>query len=138
MLMPRRGKKFLCELILLFLFFSHICSLRVPKPGMKVVKLGGPCYRIGVGGGAASSTIQVSWCQSIRYLYVIFANLFLFQGKNEEELDFQAVQRGDAEMEQKVNRVIRACVELGEKNPIVSIHDQVFLLFFLISWSTRF
>ncbi len=27
-------------------------------------------------------------------------------------------------MEQKVNRVIRACVELGEANPIVSIHDQ--------------
>ena len=26
---------------------------------MKVIKLGGPCYRIGVGGGAASSTIQV-------------------------------------------------------------------------------
>jgi phosphoribosylformylglycinamidine synthase len=40
------------------------------------------------------------------------------------ELDFNAVQRGDAEMEQKVNRVIRACVELGERNPIVSIHDQ--------------
>ena len=27
-------------------------------------------------------------------------------------------------MEQKVNRVIRACVELGEKNPIQSLHDQ--------------
>ena len=27
-------------------------------------------------------------------------------------------------MENKLNRVIRACVELGEKNPIVSIHDQ--------------
>ena len=27
-------------------------------------------------------------------------------------------------MEQKVNRVIRACVELGAGNPIVSIHDQ--------------
>ncbi len=27
-------------------------------------------------------------------------------------------------MEQKVNRVIRACSELGENNPIVSIHDQ--------------
>jgi len=27
-------------------------------------------------------------------------------------------------MEQKVNRVIRACVELGDDNPIVSIHDQ--------------
>jgi phosphoribosylformylglycinamidine synthase len=46
------------------------------------------------------------------------------QGTNVEELDFQAVQRGDAEMEQKVNRVIRTCVELGERNPIVSIHDQ--------------
>ena len=27
-------------------------------------------------------------------------------------------------MEQKVNRVIRACIELGDANPIVSIHDQ--------------
>ncbi len=36
------------------------------------------------------------------------------------ELDFNAVQRGDAEMEQKVNRVIRACVELGGSNPIVT------------------
>jgi len=27
-------------------------------------------------------------------------------------------------MEQKVNRVIRACVELGPENPILSIHDQ--------------
>ncbi len=71
--------------------------------GMKVVKLGGPAYRIGMGGGAASSMVQ---------------------GENVAELDFNAVQRGDAEMEQKVNRVIRACVELGESNPIVSIHDQ--------------
>lgn len=74
-----------------------------PEKGMLVVKLGGPAYRIGMGGGAASSMIQ---------------------GENIEELDFNAVQRGDAEMEQKVNRVIRACVELGEENPIVSIHDQ--------------
>ena len=61
-------------------------------------------YRIGVGGGAASS-IQV-------------------QGDNAAELDFGAVQRGDAEMEQKLNRLIRACVELGYGNPIRSIHDQ--------------
>jgi phosphoribosylformylglycinamidine synthase len=40
------------------------------------------------------------------------------------DLDFSAVQRGDAEMEQKMNRAIRACVEMGEKNPICSIHDQ--------------
>jgi phosphoribosylformylglycinamidine synthase len=74
-----------------------------PQKGMLVVKVGGPAYRIGMGGGAASSMIQ---------------------GENIAELDFNAVQRGDAEMEQKLNRVIRACVELGEKNPIQSIHDQ--------------
>ncbi|GBE33810.1 phosphoribosylformylglycinamidine synthase [bacterium BMS3Bbin06] len=74
-----------------------------PEPGMLVVKVGGPAYRIGIGGGAASSMIQ---------------------GENIEELDFSAVQRGDAEMEQKLNRVIRACVERGAENPIVSIHDQ--------------
>ena len=74
-----------------------------PEPKMLVTKIGGPAYRIGMGGGAASSMVQ---------------------GENEAELDFNAVQRGDAEMEQKVNRVIRACVELGDKNPIVSIHDQ--------------
>lgn len=64
---------------------------------------GGPAYRIGLGGGAASSMVQ---------------------GENKESLDFDAVQRGDAEMEQKTNRVIRACVEMGADNPIVSIHDQ--------------
>ncbi len=74
-----------------------------PSRGMLVVKVGGPAYRIGIGGGAASSMIQ---------------------GENIEELDFSAVQRGDAEMEQKLNRVIRACVEMGGDNPIVSIHDQ--------------
>ena len=74
-----------------------------PEEGMWVVKVGGPAYRIGIGGGAASSMVQ---------------------GENVAELDFNAVQRGDAEMEQKVNRVLRACVELGEANPLVSIHDQ--------------
>lgn len=31
---------------------------------------------------------------------------------------------GDAEMEQKLNRVVRACLEMGKRNPILSIHDQ--------------
>ncbi|XP_047003252.1 phosphoribosylformylglycinamidine synthase isoform X1 [Schistocerca americana] len=75
-----------------------------PEKGMKVVKIGGPVYRIGVGGGAASS-VEV-------------------QGDNKSELDFGAVQRGDAEMEQKLHRFIRACLEMGSKNPICSIHDQ--------------
>jgi phosphoribosylformylglycinamidine synthase len=74
-----------------------------PEKEMLVVKIGGPAYRIGIGGGAASSMIQ---------------------GENIAELDFNAVQRGDAEMEQKMNRVLRACIEMGDKNPVISIHDQ--------------
>ncbi|KAG1710488.1 Phosphoribosylformylglycinamidine synthase [Nymphon striatum] len=74
-----------------------------PDTTMEVVKIGGPVYRIGVGGGAASS-IHV-------------------QGSSQAQLDFDAVQRGDAEMAQKLNRVVRACIENAE-NPICSIHDQ--------------
>ncbi len=74
----------------------HHVTKGSPEVGMWVVKLGGPAYRIGMGGGAASSMVQ---------------------GENVAELDFNAVQRGDAEMEQKVNRVIRACCELGETTP---------------------
>ncbi|KAM4575374.1 phosphoribosylformylglycinamidine synthase [Fundulus diaphanus] len=74
------------------------------EAGMEVVKIGGPVYRIGVGGGAASS-VQV-------------------QGDNCSERDLGAVQRGDAEMEQKMNRALRACLERSSGNPICSIHDQ--------------
>jgi phosphoribosylformylglycinamidine synthase len=48
----------------------------------------------------------------------------MLQGENVSELDFDAVQRGDAEMEQKMNRVIRACNEMGDKTLIDVIHDQ--------------
>lgn len=34
------------------------------------------------------------------------------------------MQRGDAEMSQKLWRVVRSCCELGDANPIVQIHDQ--------------
>ena len=52
---------------------------------MMVVKIGGPAYRIGMGGGAASSRAS---------------------GDADAELDFNAVQRGDAEMENKVKYVV--------------------------------
>ena len=74
-----------------------------PARGMLIIQIGGPAYRIGVGGGSASSLIQE---------------------KAREELDFNAVQRGNAQMEQKLNRVIRACIEMGNENPILSVHDQ--------------
>ncbi len=73
------------------------------EKGLLIVQVGGPAYRVGFGGGAASSMLQ---------------------GENVSELDFDAVQRGDAEMEQKMNRVIRACNEMGDKSLIDVIHDQ--------------
>ena len=76
---------------------------KIPEDGMLIIQAGGPAYRIGLGGGSASSLIQ---------------------GENRQDLDFNAVQRGNAEMEQKLNRVIRACIEMGDDNPILSIHDQ--------------
>ncbi|XP_017130543.1 phosphoribosylformylglycinamidine synthase [Drosophila elegans] len=75
-----------------------------PSRGQLLAKIGGPVYRIGVGGGAASS-VEI-------------------QGSGDAELDFNAVQRGDPEMENKLNRVVRACLELGDQNPILAIHDQ--------------
>jgi phosphoribosylformylglycinamidine synthase len=73
------------------------------QPGWRILQIGGPAYRIGFGGGAASSMLQ---------------------GENVEELDFNAVQRGDAETEQRMNRVIRACSEMGDGTLIEVIHDQ--------------
>ena len=45
-------------------------------------------------------------------------------GDNSSDRDLGAVQRGDAEMEQKMNRALRACLERAGENPIRSIHDQ--------------
>jgi len=75
----------------------------IPVVGMKIVSIGGKAYRIGFGGGAASS---------------------MHQGDNEAELDFNAVQRGDAEIARKEYCVVRACIEMGERNPIAVAHDQ--------------
>lgn len=82
---------------------ARFANKGAPEKGMLVVKIGGPCYRIGIGGGAASSRVQSS---------------------ENADLDFDAVQRGDAEMENRMNRLMRACCDLGDKNPIVSVHDQ--------------
>lgn len=89
---------------------KHVSKDRC-ETGMLVVKIGGPAYRIGLGGGAASS---VAGGDNARR-----------QGQeNGDDLDFNAVQRGDAQMAQKLWRVVRACVDMGDDNPIVQIHDQ--------------
>ena len=70
--------------------------------GSLIVQLGGPALRIGLGGGAASS---------------------MATGSNAEDLDFDSVQRGNAEMERRCQEVINSCIALGADNPILSIHD---------------
>ena len=70
--------------------------------GAYIVQIGGPAMRIGLGGGAASS---------------------MMTGTNDEALDFNSVQRGNAEMQRRCQGVINACAAMGRKNPILSIHD---------------
>ncbi|MFO1322158.1 MAG: phosphoribosylformylglycinamidine synthase [Burkholderiales bacterium] len=70
--------------------------------GTALVQLGGPGMLIGLGGGAASS---------------------MATGANTEALDFDSVQRGNAEMQRRCQEVIDRCWALGADNPILSIHD---------------
>ncbi|KAG9508654.1 Phosphoribosylformylglycinamidine synthase [Fragariocoptes setiger] len=96
---------------------AHNVNKLTPTVGMCVAKVGGPVYRIGMGGGAASSATATTSKGSKGT-----------DGDNDnaDELNFHAVQRGDPEMEQKLNRIIRGAIELqpNEANPIFSIHDQ--------------
>jgi len=70
--------------------------------GALLVQLGGAGMLIGLGGGAASS---------------------MATGSNSADLDFDSVQRGNPEMERRAQEVIDRCWQLGEANPIISIHD---------------
>jgi phosphoribosylformylglycinamidine synthase len=70
--------------------------------GSLLVQLGGPGMRIGMGGSAASS---------------------MAAGTNTADLDFDSVQRGNPEIERRVQEVINHCWGLGEKNPVLAIHD---------------
>lgn len=72
------------------------------ESGMFIGKIGGPAYKIGFGGGSASSRILSS---------------------SNKNIDYNAVQREDPAMEEKMNRVIEQCSNL-DNNPILSIHDQ--------------
>ena len=71
-------------------------------PGTLLIQLGGPGMRIGVGGGAASS---------------------MASGSNQADLDFNSVQRGNAEIQRRAQEVIDRCWQQGVDNPILSIHD---------------
>ena len=80
---------------------EHIEKVEIPV-GAKLIVLGGPAMRIGLGGGAASS---------------------MTSGHGQEDLDFASVQRGNPEMERRCQEVIDRCWQQGEHNPIAFIHD---------------
>ena len=64
------------------------------------MQLGGPAFRIGIGGGAASSR----------------------DGGQDEQLDFNSVQRDNAEMQRRAQSVLDALRHRPD-NPILSLHD---------------
>lgn len=72
-----------------------------PEKEDRIVLLGGDNYRIGMGGGAVSSVAT---------------------GEFGNQIELNAVQRSNPEMQKRVCNAIRALVESGE-NPVISIHD---------------
>jgi phosphoribosylformylglycinamidine synthase len=74
---------------------------KIPESGDAVVVLGGDNYRIGMGGGAVSSVATGE-----------FAN----------QIELNAVQRSNPEMQKRVYNALRAMTEKDE-NPIVTLHD---------------
>ncbi len=80
---------------------EHIDKGIMP-PGTQLIVLGGPAMLIGLGGGAASS---------------------MSTGESAEDLDFASVQRGNPEMQRRCQEVIDQCWQLGDENPVISIHD---------------
>ncbi|HLX26932.1 MAG TPA: phosphoribosylformylglycinamidine synthase [Casimicrobiaceae bacterium] len=85
---------------------GNIAATQVHKKalaaGTLLIQLGGPGMLIGMGGGAASS---------------------MATGANTADLDFDSVQRGNAEMQRRAQEVIDRCTQAGSANPILSIHD---------------
>ncbi len=80
---------------------DHTGKQPLPE-GTLLIQLGGPGMLIGMGGGAASS---------------------MATGANTADLDFDSVQRGNAEIQRRAQEVIDRCWQLGAANPIRSIHD---------------
>ncbi len=80
---------------------EHSHKADVPA-GALLIQLGGPGMLIGMGGGSASS---------------------MTTGANTADLDFDSVQRGNAEIQRRAQEVIDRCSALGARNPILSIHD---------------
>ena len=77
------------------------CLKKEPRPGNKVVVVGGDNYRIGLGGGSVSSVDT---------------------GRYSNGIELNAIQRANPEMQKRAYNLVRALCE-EDVNPVVSIHD---------------
>ena len=77
------------------------CLNKEPRPGNKVVVVGGDNYRIGLGGGSVSSVDT---------------------GRYSNGIELNAIQRANPEMQKRAYNLVRALCE-EDVNPVVSIHD---------------
>lgn len=99
------------------------------------MQIGGPAFRMGLKGGAFSSKQQDT---QRRKHHQQTNSAVRARGQplcasprqddddetSEENIDFEGVQRGDAEMGNKLCRVISTCVSMGKENPIINIFNQ--------------
>ena len=83
--------------------YHHNIQKNEPEFGDLLVRVGGPAYSVGLGGGSASS-----------------------KSHNDTSInnDLKAVQRGDPEMENKMYKFVKRCFEMLNENPILSIHGE--------------
>ena len=77
------------------------CLKKEPRPGNKVVVVGGDNYRIGLGGCSLSSVET---------------------GRYSNGIELNAIQRANPEMQKRAYNLVRALCE-EDVNPVVSIHD---------------
>ncbi|MEO7557723.1 MAG: phosphoribosylformylglycinamidine synthase [Gammaproteobacteria bacterium] len=80
---------------------AHVQKGTIPA-GAQLIVIGGPAMLIGLGGGAASS---------------------MSSGASQQSLDFASVQRDNPEMQRRCQEVIDRCWQMGDGNPILSVHD---------------
>lgn len=85
-----------------FIDERHVAK-RKPEKGMLIIRIGGKAFRVGLGGGSASSMLH---------------------GDNILELDWRSVQRVNGEMANIIDMAITDFVYMGDDNPIQSLEDQ--------------
>ena len=119
------------------------------RPGTLIAVLGGPAMLIGLGGGAASSGVasgpgaddprrprtrnrargdssesdQHRRRHDQQLDHADHDTSSVGDDLHRQQLDYASVQRDNAEMQRRAQEVIDGCTRLGDRNPILSIHD---------------